>query len=171
METWVPVHGFEDEYQVSDAGRVRRVLPACGARPFHILSPRRRGDREYPAVILRKDGKSHSRLVHRLVLSSFSRPPLKGEVCAHWNGDSRDNRLANLRWTSHKGNSADSIRLGRTTRGERMWRSKLTESEVRDIRSRLKDAPRGTAASLAREYDVTPATICLIRKNRNWSWC
>lgn len=44
--------------------------------------------------------------------------------------------------------------------------TKLTDDEVREIRA----APqgRGTGASLARQFDVSPSTVYLIRKGRTW---
>jgi phage terminase large subunit-like protein/intein/homing endonuclease len=53
------------------------------------------------------------------------------------------------------------------TGGNRHINNALTAEQEDDVRRQLKDAPRGTAARLARELGVTPATITHISKRAN----
>lgn len=53
-----------------------------------------------------------TRYVHHLVLEAFMGLRPQGTEACHWDGDATNNRLANLRWDTSKGNKADSIRLG-----------------------------------------------------------
>jgi hypothetical protein len=46
-----------------------------------------------------------------------------------------DDRLENLRWGTHKENMEDREKHGRTARGERNGRYKLSPEQVRDIRT------------------------------------
>ena len=60
MEIWVKISDFD--YEVSNFGRVR------GKNGIRKLVPIKNG---YLTVVLRKDGKSHCKYVHRLVAESF----------------------------------------------------------------------------------------------------
>lgn len=55
--------------------------------------------------------------------------------------------------------------LIRPARGARLPQTKLTEEDVRSIRS---STERGV--DLARRYGVCPATICYVRSRRNWRY-
>lgn len=62
-------------------------------------------------------------------------------------------------------NVEDRVSRGRGVRGSRVTQSKLTEEQVRSIKS----DPRSLRV-LAREYGVTFGAISHIRAGRNWSW-
>ena len=47
---------------------------------------------------------------------------------------------------------------------------KLTEEQVREIRRRSIDLPKGGARKLAKEFGVTPQNICNVVKRRSWAW-
>lgn len=70
-----------------------------------------------------------------------------------------------LRWATHLENIEDKILQGRTTRGERSASAKLTESQVIEIRMA---ADAESAASLAKRYGVSRATISDIIQRRRW---
>lgn len=129
MERWLPVRGFEGLYEVSSLGRVRsiaRVVPhRTGGRltlPERVLVGSRRGKRRYHMVNLWKENIQHARYVHFLVLEAFEGPrPGRLDGC-HGDGSVDNNRADNLRWDTRKGNMADAIRHGTTTKG---WNWKL----------------------------------------------
>lgn len=54
-------------------------------------------------------------------------------------------------------------------KGEDNPMSKLSESDVRQIKLRLKNGKRGIKAQLAREYRVSKTTILKIDQGKNWS--
>lgn len=167
-EEWRPVVGFP-EYDVSDQGNVRswygvggasarrkdkpRMLkPGTVSSGHQLVSLRRRGER-----------RSHSRLVHRLVLESFIGTRPDGHDCCHFNGNPADNNLTNLRWDTRKANMADAIRHGTTLSGERNPNARITKyvaSEIRWLR-REHDASYGM---LSRWFGLTVSrcrAICL----------
>lgn len=75
-----------------------------------------------------------------------------------------------IRWGTPKENSSDMRLRGRSLTGEKSQASRLTESNVREIRSALsKPLKRGDIMKLARRYDVDKATICDIRAGRTWN--
>lgn len=99
--------GFAGLYEVSDAGRVRRVAPGRGTRPGRIVTPRpiKTG---YQQVRLFRPGEPPAHLlVSRLVLEAFAGPPPAGHEADHRNHRRGDNRLENLRWRPTSENRRD----------------------------------------------------------------
>jgi hypothetical protein len=105
-------------------------------------------------------------MVHRLVLTAFLGPPLKGAQSRHINGNPADNRLVNLKWGSRSENEADKIMHGRTNRGERHYRTTFSIEDVKLIRNTA--GPRGIVAKLAKQYGVAHQTISGIRTGTTW---
>ena len=143
-ETWKAVEGFPG-YEVSDHGRVRSFWRRWGLgrghggkfvltdRPLRILIPT-----THPGGALqvkpRRDNKNHPLKVHRLVLEAFVGPCPSGHECRHLDGNPTNNHLGNLCWSTHADNMADTLRHGTHNRGERHGCSRLTESQVKNIR-------------------------------------
>lgn len=147
-ETWKPVVGFEDAYEVSDMGRVRskdRPVPCRGGATRimrgRILAPSKRGDWGYASVCL---GKGNSRLVHNLVLLTFIGPwPFPEAEGRHLNLDGWDNRLTNLAWGTRQENMRDVMLAGGR---------KVTPAQVVAIRE---DRASGmTGPELADKYGI-----------------
>lgn len=63
-------------------------------------------------------------------------------------------------------NAQDSVNKGRRARGERHGRAKLTEQQVREIRSR---AGQESQRTLALQYGVSAAMISFVQAGKNWS--
>jgi hypothetical protein len=161
METWKSVAGFAN-YSVSDRGRVRRDTHGTSTHPGKILKPGVAG-RGYSFVVLRRDGKSHGCLVHRLVLLTFIGPPADGQETRHLDGVRNNNVLSNLAWGSKAENTNDKHVHGVMAKGERSGHNILTEENVREIRS-----SKETGRSLAKRFGVHFATISSVRNNINW---
>lgn len=147
-ETWKPVVGFEDAYEVSDMGRVRskdRAVPCRGGATRimrgRVLVPCKRGDWGYASVCL---GKGNSRLVHNLVLLAFVGPrPFPEAEGRHLNLDGWDNRLKNLAWGTRQENMRDVMLAGGR---------KVTPEQVVSIRE---DRARGmTGSELSEKYGI-----------------
>jgi len=114
--------------------------------------------------------------VHRLVLLAFSGPCPESHEAAHENGDASDNRPSNLAWKTHGENIRDRARHGHTARGTRHGGARLTEDEVRAIRSAYVGRGVGPAAArggpsqraLAEQYGVSEDTVRAIIRGRLW---
>ena len=110
-EEWRPVEGWEEYYEVSSQGRVRRVKPAPGGRVGRVLRPNRTS--RYLQVALSRDGKPKTHYVHRLVCEAFhGPPPFQGAHVLHWDDDPKNNTPENLRWGTASENMYDSVRNG-----------------------------------------------------------
>ena len=158
METWKPVVGFEDLYEVSDMGQIR-TLATGKIKVFTHDKIKRR-----PIVGLWRNNKLRVIYPHKAVLEAFvGIRPVGMEAC-HNNGDPFDNRLENLRWDTARNNQLDRAKHGTSNRGERCGAAKLTEAQVRLIRmdSRLQ-------REIAAEYGVKEHTISRIKSGKRWA--
>jgi hypothetical protein len=83
----------------------------------------------YCHIILKKEnGMQKDEYVHRMVAEAFVPNPKDKPVVDHWNGDTLDNRVENLRWATRRENSANAKkRKARTvTSGEGLKYGPLT---------------------------------------------
>lgn len=153
-EEWREVEGFDGKYQVSNMGRM--ASHAYGY--WRILKPRRTKRSQMEYVNLHRDGKHHTRKIHRMVLEAFVGPCPSGLEGCHGNGIPYDNRLTNLRWDTHSSNQLDKRRHG--TAGF------LSPADVREIR---RDANAGVMLkTLAERFDVDPSHISKIVSGKKW---
>ena len=109
-EEWRPVPGFEDRYDVSDLGRVRRSRPGQGTSGGILASsPHPAG---YRTITFCVHGRSITKSLHRVVCEAFHGPAGVHQQVNHKNGDKADNRATNLEWCSARENSPHSYETG-----------------------------------------------------------
>lgn len=155
-------------YEVSNCGRVRSV-PRIGKRGNarfrkyggNVLVPQP-DSRGYAMVCIYE---SRFR-VHRLVLGAFSRPPRRGEVCRHLDGNIHNNHHSNLAWGSYRENSDDSFVHGTMVYGERHPNSVLTQAKVELIRN--VPVKGGYLKILSEWWGIHWATIYSARIGQSW---
>lgn len=116
-EIWTKLIGINENYSVSNAGRLRRnegfVIEKTGKKYYkkeHILSPNVL-TRGYPSARLKDEslGKVKCFTVHRLVAKYFIPNPEDKPEVNHINGIKSDNRVENLEWVSHRDNAIHSM--------------------------------------------------------------
>lgn len=100
-EIWKPVVGYEGLYEVSSEGRVRSLNYKKQNRIQVLVQ---NYSRKYPYLLLCKDGKIKTHLVHRLVWEAFNGPIPDGMQVNHINEVKTDNRLENLNLMTPKEN-------------------------------------------------------------------
>jgi hypothetical protein len=139
MENWKPIEGFEI-YEVSDLGRIKRVLPGGSNRAVvgAILKPRP-NPKGYLCVVLCKNNIDHPRKVHRLVAKAFVPNPLSLSQVNHKHGNKKDNRATELEWRSNRGNMQHATVLGLFGRDvtfrkdQRVWRARYKNAEGKRV--------------------------------------
>lgn len=168
-EVWKTVPGTRGHIEASSLGRVRRVRRgSIGAErkvsPPHVYTQQE--DRYgYRTVCLSLDGRWRPYGVHALVCAAFHGPKKPGDQAAHGDGTRSNNTPGNLRWATAKEQSADKLAHGRQMAGETCHLAKLTNDQVRIIRSMHPDQ---SFAAIAREFGVTPENISNIIKRKTW---
>lgn len=158
MEIWQPVPEFNGLYEVSDLGRVRN------SRNGYVKKPTWSKTEQRFCLVLWKENRCKLFKVHRIVLTAFRGPCPEGQEGCHNSGDTRDNRLDNLRWDTHTSNIADRALHGTSNRGERCGTAKLTLEQVRLIR-----ADTRMQKHIAADFGVRQSAISRIKTGDRWA--
>lgn len=173
-EIWKPVPEWEEYYEVSNLGNLRRRGDSPGRykvqRPLKQFELKRPdGKQGYLTCRLKVKGKGQKTLyAHRIVCAAFHGPsPTVDHQCCHNDGDRHNNAADNLRWDTREANEADRIKHGTSNRGSRHGLSKLTEEQVQEIRHML--AARYTQQVIADRFGVSQAAISDIHVGRRWA--
>lgn len=163
VEVWAAIPDYEGIYEASSEGRIRRIahIPNARPAPYYLRELSHPGG--YRMVALHKDKKQRHRLIHRLVMAAFHGHS-KLEV-NHLDGNKRNNGLLNLEYVT-KQNGEHASRMKLSPRGERQGGSKLTESQVLEIR-KLRSQGH-TLQALADRFRVNNMNIHYIVTRKTW---
>lgn len=166
LEWYKPIVGWEDYYEISNIGTVRRRMASCGSSPGKRLLwnwlPT-----GYAKVGLCKNSKRKEFLVHRLVAETFIGDAKGMDVC-HGDGIKNHNRLSNLRIDTRKGNMQDQIKHGKTPRGEKCGSNKYSQQLILAIKIRMANGER--IPDISKETGIPTALLYGIRSGRTWGW-
>lgn len=169
-ETWIPVRGFEGKYSVSNNGRIRseqRTRIGKGGKPVAVSERILRQSRNHEGhmrVNLCVNGERRMFFVHVLVLDAYVCPRPDGLQACHNDGNPANNSVTNLRWDTAKSNQNDRIAHGTSSRGVNNAAARLTETQVRAIRSDSRKHQE-----IAESYGVNRSTIGLIKSRKTWN--
>lgn len=158
---------FNDNYQVSNFGRVRRATfsPNRKSKPGDIIKGQL-GENGYFFVNLWENDGCTRHAIHRLVAFAFlGMPPTVSHEVAHGDGTRTNNLASNLRWATRSENHRDKELHGTHQVGERNGHSKLTSEQVREILAHPITCNR---SELARRYGVSQVTVTRIIRREIW---
>jgi predicted XRE-type DNA-binding protein len=159
-EIWMGVVGYENNYMISNFGRVKNV------KTGRILKQNK--VKGYNAVGLCKNRQQETLYIHRLVMENFVPNLFNKKTVNHIDGNKLNNFLNNLEWASQSDNVYHSYKVGlASNRGEKNNRAKLTEKEVTEIRTLSKTLRQG---EIAKRYGVTQAAVSSIITGKNWNY-
>ncbi|RLC88986.1 MAG: hypothetical protein DRJ03_00050 [Chloroflexi bacterium] len=164
---WKDIDSHQGIYQVSDLGRVKRIIDGWGTKAGKILKPRIKSD-QYLQVALWYNGKRIDRPIHRLVLEAFVGPQPKGMECRRPDGARQNNHLTNLQWGTRSENQRDSIRHNTKyqPRGEQHGMTKTTAIQIKHVKQLL--AKGHTAKEIAVVTGVGVHVIYDAKRNKTW---
>lgn len=161
-EIWKDVIGYEDTYEVSNFGNVRRK--SCNLKQFSNIDG-------YKVLSLSKNGETKTQLVHRLMLKAFVPNLENKEQVNHIDCDKQNNNLENLEWVTPEENIKHAVENDRQRdqNGENNNMSKLTEKDVLFIRRLLEEGI--TTYKIHKEYypHLHQQTIYAIKQRRLWN--
>lgn len=151
-------------HQVSDCGDLR-ILGGRRLRGYINADG-------YIAYSIKSGGAKVTVRAHTLVAEAFlgHRPSDRHEI-AHRNGSRLLNTPTNLRWALRKENSDDRYRHGTHVKGCRNGRARLTDDDVRFIRSRYREIKdqRGDVSELDRRFGISRSQVCRIAQFKAWA--
>ncbi len=150
---------FNNDYEVSSYGRVRRTSHGRRTYPGRIMTPTLQSI-GYLSVKPTVDGKNVHFYVHHLVAAAFIGPRPDNADINHIDGCKTNNHVSNLEYVSHAENMRHARRLGLTPTGERHGNAKLSNLEADAIREIVRSG--GSVSSVARKFGVAPSTVSQI---------
>lgn len=162
---WKTIKGFEKLYVISDNGDIKSLLKKRGFyKQKEKLLKQKITKFGYKTTRLWKNNKGKDVLVHRLVAETFISNKFNKPQVNHKDGNKLNNNANNLEWMTSSENLKHAFKTGlKSLVGNKHNNRKLSQVKVNNIRkSILKNIV------LAKKYRVSPATICLIRKNKLW---
>lgn len=114
-EIWKDVVGYEDLYQVSNLGRVKRIGKGRGTK-CSIL--KHKTNTVYDRVTLYQNNQPADKCIHRLVAETFIPNPENKPQVNHIDGNKRNNRLDNLEWVTSRENVRHSVNVLKKSPGD-----------------------------------------------------
>ena len=163
-EEWKPIKGYEGLYEVSNYGKVKSLSKLSGTclRKDRELSLNRLSIDGYVRIALTRSYDVYEAKMHRLVAEHFIPNPECKETVNHIDGNKQNNRVDNLEWADRHEQlqHAYNLNLKKAPRGINSYAAKLTEEDVRYIRSNYKcqSTEFGTVA-LGKMFGVTNVVI------------
>jgi len=115
IEQWYDIEGFNGFYQVSNKLRVKSVGRITTQKNGKSYTVKTRilsqciDDVGYLCIKLRKDKKTITYRVHRIIAKTFIPNPNNKRCVNHINGIKTDNRVENLEWVTHSENAIHAI--------------------------------------------------------------
>lgn len=163
-EIWAQLDFLPPYIFISNFGRVKRIAHQWNNKGDSI---RKIGESILPQYIVRgykyvgisTNGESKLYRVHRLVALAFIPNPENKPTVNHVNEIKFDNRVVNLEWATH----SEQILHGGITVGAKNGRSKLSESQVLEIRMSNVSSPK-----LSKQFNVSTTVINSIKNKKSW---
>ncbi len=191
-EIWKDIEEYEGLYQISNLGRVKRILFINNiiSKPENRILSNKLDNLGYVQVTLCKNGTRKYKRIHRLAAKAFLPNPNNLPCVNHKDGDKNNNRIDNLEWCTHSYNTkhalsnglidANKIKKARQKNikkaqeishlqnvGETNCKSVLREKEVLEIR-KIYSERKMTQKQLAQQYGVHKDTISRIIHRETW---
>ena len=163
-EDFRPILGYEGHYEINSEG----VIVSLKRSKRKAIKTRINLD-GYQTIGLHLADKGRTKLVHRLVWEAFNGKIEDGLLVLHGEGVTRDNCcLESLSLGTIQDNlGRDRKRDGTIPEGEKNGNAKLTNTQVRYIKQRIRDNEK--LVTLARLFQVTTGVIKHIKSGRQWS--
>lgn len=94
METWKPIVGYEQFYEVSDMGNIKSL------RTGKLRKPTPNGQNGYLMLFLNGENQKKCVYVHRIVAEAFCPKPVGCDFVNHKDEVKHNNKASNLEWVT-----------------------------------------------------------------------
>ena len=146
---------FQDDYQVSNCGRVRNFKLGKVTICKQYVS-----NKGYFYVDLFKKGIKKHRCPHILVAKAFIPNPKNKPEVNHIDGNKRNNHVSNLEWTTHSENIQHAYNIGLRESGCNRSNAALSPEQVREIRQKCVPGDRNLGFNaFGRKFKVSFGVI------------
>ena len=166
------IEAIRDGYfQIDKNGKIWRTATRNGKNKFAKVSRREMKCKSYSGYIqigIYKNRKQYYCYAHRLIWIYFNGEiPDELEV-NHKNGIKINNCLENLELVTRSGNNKHAFETGLiNVQGESNSHAKLTNSDIRLIRSRYENSE--TQTEIAKDFNIKQQQISRIVNRKHWS--
>lgn len=172
-EIWIDIINFEDQYQISNFGRVKSLerIDTKGQIRYQKILSSRQDKGGYLRVVLCQNSKMYNFIVHRLVAIHFLITPenYKDLTVNHKDGNKLNNHPSNLEWLTIADNNKHAYMTGlKDNKGEKHGEAKLTEKQVLNIRY-LNKIKWFNQKELAHIFGVSKTLIGKIVNRESWT--
>lgn len=165
------IKDFEGLYAITDDGKIWSYpkLNGVGFRDGHWM--KQYVHRGYSYVVLTKESKQKSYIVHRLVAQTYIENPLLKKQVNHKNGNKLDNHISNLEWNTPSENSkhaySSGLRVHIGLKGEKNPKAKLKKSDVLYIRAQIEPS-KNDRKYLMKRFNIAKNTLSDILNRKSW---
>lgn len=156
-EVWKDIPGFEGKYQISSLGRVKscdRILPHKTHGTWHIkerilkTSGKGQGSHKYLFVMLHcGNGVMVCKKIHRLVAENFIPNPSNKREVNHIDGNTFNNSVSNLEWTTSLENTTHAWKNGLCKNIVKAKQKPVINLDTGEVFNSLADAERSFGKS------------------------
>jgi DNA polymerase III alpha subunit len=165
-EIWKDIKGYENLYQISTKGRIRKKGWYNKKRinkPILLHINIIKSGYCYAHLYKRNDKKSRkARQIHKLVAQAFIPNPLNKPEINHLDGNKQNNYIKNLTWVTKSENVRHSHRIGLLS-SETF--AKITRNTVDKIRNLY---PLYNQYELAKKFDISQTQVNRILHYKCW---
>lgn len=167
-ENWKPLIykdiDMSDRFLISDNGNIYSL------KSKKVLKQTLNKSTGYYAVCVSLGSRSDRKLIktHIAVATNFVDGYKHGLVVNHKDGNKKNNNASNLEWVTHKQNSIHASKNGllHGKTGCDVYNSKISESDVRNIREMLKNGEK--QCDIAKKYSVSRDVVYHIAHNQTY---
>lgn len=172
MEEWRKIPGFDERYEVSSFGHIRRAKSIYWRFLHGKYTPHILPEKTLSLGTISQKGYIEVRFanrlhrLHRLIALAFVPNPNDLPQINHKNANKLDNRPENLEWCTNQQNRDHMVRLGLHAFGSRSGTAILKEKDIPVIRNLIKQ--KFSQANIANRYNVSSSCIQGIADGHNW---
>lgn len=163
-EIWKPVVGYEENYEISNFGRLKNIY-----KIKRILKTS--NCRGYKRAKLYKNKIGKLIMVHRLVAEAFIQNTYNKPCVNHIDSNRSNNHVSNLEWCTYSENIIHCVKSGRQNHpkvcGEKHSQAKLTEKQVKEILS-TKIESVNDKINIMKKYSISKSHLNLLLRRGTW---